>query len=291
MAKQKGYEERYVTTQDGLRLYYRDYNPTASNKTPLLCLHGLTRNSSDFHDLACHFSAERRIISPDMRGRGRSDYDPNYMNYQIPTYVNDVMHLLAAANVHQVISVGTSMGGLITMGLAAARPALLKGVVLNDIGPEINPEGIARISGYVGKTATLRSWPAAVNILKTLNEPFFPDYDAADWMKFARNTFVEKEDGSIVANYDMKIGTAIKESDTAAVPADLWPLFEGLGALPTLVLRGEKSDILSAETLSAMAERHPMMTAVTISLRGHAPDLGEPESLVALRTFVDQVDG
>jgi len=283
---EQNYQEVTVSAQDGLKLYYRDYNQSGNDKTPLLCLHGLTRNSKDFHDFASHFCKERRIISVDVRGRGQSEYDATYMNYQIPTYVNDVLHILASTNIHHVIAVGTSMGGLITMGMAMARPGVLKAAALNDIGPEINPAGLARIGQYAGKTGYVSNWDEAAGVIKMINQDFFPDYTQEDWMKFARNTFAEKEDGTIVPDYDANIGRAMAESKTTVAPEALWAMFQGLCAIPVLAIRGETSDILAPETLDKMHEVHPNLTKAIIPNRGHAPDLTEKTSIEFMENFL-----
>jgi pimeloyl-ACP methyl ester carboxylesterase len=280
------YLETSIATHDGLSLYVRDYNAGHNNATPVLCLHGLTRNSKDFEDLAPLFAHDRRVIVPDMRGRGKSSYDLNYLNYQIPTYANDVLALLGKLGITKVIIVGTSMGGLIAMTLAALRPACLAGVALNDIGPEIDPKGLARISSYTGQMSEVRNWQDAADQIRTLNQAAFPDYGPENWMTFARRTSKETAGGVIVADYDPRIGDAIRESSANAAPANLWPLFEMLKPVPLLTIRGEISDILSAETLEKMNGAHPGMKTAIVSGRGHAPALDEPQSLAALQDFI-----
>jgi len=289
MTQNADFQEKYYTSPDGLRLYYRDYNAANSTGTPLLCLHGLTRNSKDFHAFASALSRDRRVISPDMRGRGRSDYDPDYRNYQVATYARDVLALLDHEQLTRVIAVGTSMGGLISMAIGSVKPDVFRGIILNDVGPEVDPEGIKRISAYVGAGAVLQNWRQAVNGVKVINGPCFPDYAQADWENFARNTFREQQDGSIVADYDQAIGTAIRDSAENAVPADLWPMFRALASVPVMVLRGENSDILSPETLTRMAREHPQLTPVIVPNRGHAPDLSEDVSQREISRFIQQL--
>lgn len=284
------YAEKYFTSQDGLKLYFRDYNETQNDCTPLLCLHGLTRNSADFHKPALELSKDRRVIVPDMRGRGKSAYDPNYENYKVPTYVGDTLSLLSDQNLDQVIAIGTSMGGLMAMGLAIAQPSLLKGIVLNDIGPEIDVTGINRIATYVGEPSEIKSWEQAALVVQGMNGHAFPDYQQEDWLYFAKCCFSQKDSNVITADYDDNIGLAIKESAESAVPIDLWMLFEAMKEIPTLTIRGETSDILSAETLIKMMEVHNCMDQLILTKRGHAPDLMEPESLQALHNFISKAE-
>jgi len=282
--------EKYYHSADGLKLYYREYTGGDSGKMPLLCLHGLTRNSKDFDRFARHFMTERSVFSLDIRGRGQSQYDPDYKNYQIPTYVQDVLGFLDDRGLDRVITVGTSMGGLISMGLGVARPEAFGAIILNDIGPDIDPKGIERISGFVGTGIVLADWPQAIAGMKSLTGNLFPDYSAEDWEVFTRNTFRTGPDGTVVADYDQAIGTAIRESGENAVPVDLWPLFAALGKIPVMVLRGENSDILSAETVQKMTEIHPQLTSVTVPNRGHTPDLTEDISLRQIHDFIDRAE-
>lgn len=289
MTQNKSFQEKYYTSQDGLKLYYRDFKSEKSDKTPLLCLHGLTRNSKDFDKFARHFSTNRRVISLDIRGRGKSEYDPDYRNYQIPVYAQDILTFLELEELDQVIAVGTSMGGLISMTIGAIKPDVFKAIILNDIGPEINPEGIKRISGYVGNGIILQDWQQAIGGVKIMCGNLFPDYNAEDWERFTRNTFVKQKDGSIIADYDQAIGTAMRENAENTVPVDLWPLFSGLGQIPIMTLRGENSDILSSRTLEKMSREHPKFTKVTIPNRAHTPDLCEDISLREIDMFINQL--
>lgn len=289
MLQDQFFQEKYYSSQDGLKLYYRDYNQGNSDKTPLLCLHGLTRNSKDYDRFARHYSAGQRVISLDIRGRGKSEHDPDYTNYHIPTYAQDVLTFLAHEKLDQVIAVGTSMGGLISMTIGAIKPDVFKAIILNDIGPEIDPKGIKRISAFVGNAIVLKNWQQAIKGVKVINGAMFPDYDTTDWETFARNTFREHEDGTITADYDQAIGTAIRESADNAVPVDLWPMFKSLAQIPIMTLRGEDSDILSRETLDRMAREHPKFTAITVPNRAHTPDLFEDISLREIDKFIGKL--
>lgn len=289
MIQTQSFQEKYYSSHDGLKLYYRDYNHRDCDKTPLLCLHGLTRNSKDFNKFARHFAWQRRVICLDIRGRGKSEYDPDYQNYQIPVYVRDVLTFLEHAGLDQVIAVGTSMGGLISMILGSTVPDIFKAIILNDIGPEVDPKGLERISGYVGKGIILQGWQQAIDSMKAMFNNIFPDYTPEDWELFTRNTFREQEDGTIITNYDQAIGTAMRETAENAVPVDLWPIFKGLSHIPVMTLRGENSDILSKQTLEKMADEHPDFTHVTITDRAHTPDLNEDISLREIGNFINQL--
>ncbi|MGF1605203.1 MAG: alpha/beta fold hydrolase [Rhodothalassiaceae bacterium] len=277
------FDQRYYHSQDGLRLAFRDYSADKDG-LPLLCLHGLTRNSADFEEFAEIFMAERRVLALDVRGRGLSEYDPKIERYQIPTYVNDVVTLLDELSLDRVVPVGTSMGGLISFMLATLAPDRIAGAIINDIGMEISPAGLKRIQGYVGKTAPIHSWDRAVATLKLINERFFPDFTEADWQRWARRLIVEEADGSLHFAYDPNIAEAMAQS--GAAPADLWPLMDAMKPIPMLLIRGVLSDILSAETVARMTEIKPDLIAVEVPNRGHAPVLNEPVAVEAIGAFL-----
>jgi len=270
------YRDLFVSSSDGLRLYARDYGPHAGDALPVVCLSGLTRSSEDFHDLAQALSHDaarpRRVLALDYRGRGRSDWDKDWRNYDIKVELSDTLQVLAAAGIEKAIFIGTSRGGLITMALSAVRPALIAGAVLNDIGPVLEARGLARIRGYVGKLPTPRTAQEAVQILRQVSGAEFPAFTDEQWQALVRVTWRESE-GGLVLNYDPSLMRTLETSDPEAPPPDLWPLFEGLKPFPLLVIRGEHSDLLSAETVQAMQERHPRFTAITASGQGHAPAL------------------
>jgi len=286
MVATTSFQEKYYTSNNGLKLYYRDYNAAEKNRTPLLCLHGLTRNSKDFDLLARHLSRDHRVICLDVRGRGQSDYDPNYMNYQIPVYAQDVLTLIAHEALDQVILVGTSMGGLISLTLGAAKPEKIKAIILNDIGPKIDPVGLERIASYVGNAIILPTWEQAIAGVKILCANLFPDYNHDSWELFTRNTFRAQEDGTIVADYDQAIALAMKAAAENIMNIDMWQTFSEITQIPLLTLRGENSDILSHETLEKMAKSHLNFTKVTIENRAHTPDLNEDVSRQEIDRFL-----
>jgi pimeloyl-ACP methyl ester carboxylesterase len=279
------YSEHRFRAQDGLELYYRDYGDRLATATPVLCLAGLTRNAADFHDLALHLCPTRRVIAFDLRGRGRSAYDPNPDNYTPGTYLSDIGHLLTVTSCHRVIVIGTSLGGIIAMALGAVRAPALAGVVINDIGPEIDPIGIARISGYAGKSAGAMTLDQAADYMKGLFGQAFPDFDMADWREEAQRGLKQRDDGLLVQDYDPAI--ARNATDQSDNPDSFWPYFNSLAHIPVLALRGEVSDILNPETFAAMAKAKPDLVQVTAPNRGHAPNLSEPACVAAIDTFLE----
>lgn len=286
MSAGTSFVERRFHAQDDLDLYYRDYNPESRERAAVLCLTGLTRNSKDFHRLASRLGAGRRVLCPDYRGRGRSAYDPNWRSYAPPAYVADVMALLAAANVHRVVIIGTSLGGLVAMGLGAALPTALAGVVLNDVGPEIAEEGRIRIAGYVGRDVRFPDYATAGQALKAQFSRAYPDLSDERWTDYARNTFTEDSAaGNLRLDYDLKLGDALREQAAQPLP-DLWPLYRGLANIPTLVVRGALSDVLSQATFDRMAQEKPDLVRVSVPNRGHVPLLDETESQAALDDFL-----
>tara|TARA_R110000868_G_scaffold29889_6_gene111005 strand:- start:19703 stop:20554 length:852 start_codon:yes stop_codon:yes gene_type:complete len=278
------FRERRITTYDNLSLYVRDYGSALDTRPPLFCLGGLTRNSKDFESFAEKFSADgRRIVCPDYRGRGRSDYDPNWRNYHPGTYIRDIQDLLAALNLHSVVVVGTSLGGILGMGMAAAMPTMLSALVMNDVGPEVETGGLNFIIDYIKEDRPHDDWDAAVRTIKTML-PNLAFQDEGIWLKMAQNTFREKEDGRLYFDWDVDIAKPMLES-SYAIP-DMWPLFRALKTVPTLVLRGAESDILAAGCFARMQEVKPDLVAVEIPRAGHVPTLAEPESRAALDDFL-----
>jgi len=256
----------------------------------VVCLPGLTRNAKDFHSLAGHLSPTRRVIAMDMRGRGKSAYDPDWRNYTVPQEVSDILAGLAAARVHQAVFIGTSRGGIQNFALTAARPTVLKGAALVDIGPEIDPRGIHRISSYMGsEKAHFTAWDQAVAALKRIDEDQVRNLDDAGWLAYAKRIFSEVN-GTISSDYDPNLMKSLngETGDVAAI--DLWTFFRALSRTPLLTLRGANSDLLSEKTFTAMQAATPRMLAVTVADRGHVPFLDEPESLAAIDELLRHVD-
>ena len=282
-----GFSERFYTSQDGLSLYFRDYGKEHRVKTPVLCLAGLSRNSNDFSRLAEQLSSDRRVICPDYRGRGKSDYDPNWRNYTSFTYMNDIRHLLSSLNLCRVFVIGTSLGGLMAMGMGAAMPTTLAGALINDVGPVIEKQGLDKILKYMQDGASgFDDWETAAAYLRE-RFPELPAETDEDWRWITCGTFEEGADGRIKHNWDYNlIRSLLKET---AEP-ELWSLFQTLKRTPLVVTRGGLSDILSASTLNAMVAVIPDLTAVTVDGVGHMPNLLEPECKEALDNALARAD-
>lgn len=277
---------RYYESHDGLALFYRDYAPEKAG-APVLCLPGLTRNSRDFDELARHLSATRRVLAPDLRGRGYSDRDPDWKNYKPAIYLRDVRTLLDSLSVDRAIVIGTSLGGLIAMLMAIEDAARLAGVVLNDIGPEVAPEGLERIKTYTGRLPPVADWDEAVLQTREIYGACWPGLGDEEWRRMARCAYREGPDGVPLLDIDPAIGTAIREAAPQA--GDPWLAFDALRDTPALLIRGEFSDILAEETLHRMRERKPDLATVTVRNRGHVPLLNEPECLAAIDDFLGKL--
>ena len=269
-----------------LTLYARDYGVPFDGAPVVLCLHGLTRNSADFEWIAGHLSDRYRVLAADQRGRGRSQWDPVAARYNPGVYVQDMLGLLDHLGIARAAIIGTSMGGLMAMVMAVVACDRMSAVVINDVGPDIEAAGLARIASYTGKTQPPATWADAAEIAQFINAVAFPDYGPDDWMAFARRLFLEK-DGVPEPAYDPAIAGGLKpQSDAPVAPPDLWPMWDALNGLPILAIRGALSDLLSPATLDKMAARHAGMVSVTVPNRGHAPMLDEPEAVSAIDTFL-----
>ena len=272
-------------SEDGLTLHYRDY-PGAEGRPPLLCLHALTRNARDFEAFAARFAGEWRLIVPDMRGRGQSEYARDSASYALPTYVADVVRLLEALETGPVAAIGTSMGGLIAISLGRSWP--LAGVALNDIGPELEPEGLARIREHVGQGRSFETWMHAARALREMQAGVHPDYELTDWLAMAKRVMCIGGSGRIAFDYDMKIAEPFAAPD-AEMAADLWDAFRALAGKPLLILRGELSDLLAPATVERMLAEAPGAEAVTVPRVGHPPTLAEPEAQAAMARWLERI--
>ena len=281
------WQHRTWTSADGLTLHARDYAAAEGRALlPVICLHGLTRNARDFEALAPWIAQRgRRVLALDVRGRGLSDRDPNG-SYWLPTYAEDVRRLAEALGIARAIFVGTSMGGLITMELAALAPELIAGAIINDVGPVLAADGLARIASYVGGAPIFDRWDEAVAYLERQNAAALPHYAADDWQAMARRMFRE-EGGHIAADYDPAIAAAF---GTGPMLADPWDRWNGLAeGRAVLLLRGGLSDLLAADDASRMVTGHDNARLREIPNVGHAPMLDEPEALAAIGQFLEGV--
>ena len=278
------FNERRVTTFDNLSLYIRDYGDSLDLRPPILCLGGLTRNSKDFESFAERYSGDgRRVICPDYRGRGKSQYDSNWLNYNPQIYIRDIKDLLSALNLHRVVVIGTSLGGILGMGMGTAMPTALAAVVMNDIGPVIEDEGLDFIIDYIKEDRPHKDWDSAVITIKKML-PNLRFQDEQIWLKMAKNTFRYSNDGNLCFDWDVNIVKPLLKSNYK-IP-DMWPLFKALADVPTMVLRGAESDILSPTCFAEMQKLKPDLCAVEIPRAGHVPTLAEPESIGALDNFL-----
>ncbi len=292
-------ESRFFAAPDGLTIHLRDYRPqvaTARNAdaTPVVCLPGLTRTTGDFDDLARALSGgasrrPRRVVAIDYRGRGLSAWDPDPSHYDIYVENADIVAVLAAAGIGRAIFVGTSRGGLHLFVLAAVRPTLVRGAVLNDIGPVIEATGLARIRAYVGNMPVPATWDEAVAIIKRLSGGSFTNLGEADWHKFARLTYAERN-GRLATLYDPALSRSLAGFDLEAPLPVLWRQFDGLRHVPILAIRGANSDLLSSATLAEMGRRHPDCETYVVDGQGHAPLLWDAASLAKIQAFVERAD-
>lgn len=282
------WQDQHWTSADGLKLHYRDYAGPAG-VPPILCIPGLTRNARDFEPVADAFAGQYRLICVDLRGRGDSGYSRDSASYTAENYVADIIALLDELALERVAAIGTSLGGILTMMLAAQQPQRLAGAVLNDIGPHIEQAGLDRIAEYVGQGRSFPTWMHAARNLAEQAGDAYPDYELSDWLRHAKRLMYVGPHGRISYDYDMKIADLF---DAEPQPAgDLWPAFRALAGRPVLALRGELSDILSAETLNRMQQDLPEMEAVTVPRTGHVPTLAEPQAQAAIARLLAQVAG
>ena len=274
--------ERVVSAADGVELFVRSYG-TASDALPVVCVPGLTRNSRDFEFVAQALATDRLVLALDLRGRGRSGYDASGASYWVDVYASDVLAVLDAFGLSRVSLFGESLGGIVSMRVAAIAPERVAGVVLSDIGPDLDPAGVARIFSYAGKLPPVVTWDDAVAQCRMMSELAAPGLTDEQWLGVARQRFREEADGTVVVDYDPGIATASVPMQSAA---DRWADFGSLRDVPTLVVRGETSDVLARATVDEMRARKPDLQSVEITGRGHCPIPHEPECVAAITWFV-----
>jgi pimeloyl-ACP methyl ester carboxylesterase len=304
------YSEHRYESYDGLSLYYRSYG---EGEDVAVCLPGLTRNSKDFDDLARHLARPEaptgqrpwRVLCPDLRGRGQSEHDPKPANYHPGTYVKDVWTLLDGLGIRRVALIGTSLGGLMSMLMADQQPGRLRGVVLNDVGPEIPPAAVARILQYVGRTPPAADWESAAAEAQRNYGLAFPGVPDDFWPRYVRRSWAENTEGRPAPDMDPAIGDALRKAHGAVkvlrwlrrygllkrvggVPIDTWDAFAAL-TMPCLLLQGELSDVLTGDIVARMQERKPDLEVVRVPDRGHAPLLDEPIARAAIDDFLTRL--
>ncbi len=267
------YENRYWWSKDGLRLHARDYGGDAG-KPPILCMPGLTRNARDFDAVAARLAGRWRVIAIDFRGRGESAYAKDPMSYVPLTYVQDVEAMLAELGIERFVAFGTSLGGIVTMLLAGLEPGRVAGALLNDIGPEIDAAGLARIRSYVGRAGVFPTWMHAARCVSETQGDVYPDWEIEDWLAMAKRLYRLNSSGRIVLDYDLKIAEPFRVLGGEAGP-DMWSALAALRDVPTLVVRGGRSDLLSATVADRMIAALDRAELVTVPGVGHAPTLSE----------------
>ena len=282
------YENSYWSSEDGLRLHYRDYAGRA-DRPPILCLPGLTRNARDYAALAERLAGEWRIIAVEFRGRGESAYAKDPMTYVPATYVRDVEALITELGLDRYVAFGTSLGGIVTMLMAGTSRARIVGALLNDVGPELDPAGLGRIRGYVGRASSWPTWMHAARAVAENNADVYPHWTVTDWLAMAKRIYRLNSAGRIVLDYDMKIAEPFRVPGNEAGP-DMWQAFAALKTVPTLIVRGARSDVLAPAPAARMAAELDHAELVTVPDVGHTPTLDEPEAVAAIDRLLVRVE-
>jgi pimeloyl-ACP methyl ester carboxylesterase len=288
----RGFASVFVAARDGLRLHVRSYGSRVASALPVVCLPGLARTAADFHPLAAAMAADpvkpRRVLALDYRGHGQSEYDRNPDNYALPVALADLSTVLIALETAPAIFLGTSYGGFLLMMLAAWRPTAIAGVILNDIGPVIEPQGWVRIKGYVGKLPVPRNFEEGAEILRWWFDAQFPKLTRQEWIAFAQRTW-RQHGGRLLLDYDPKLTRTLQGADLQHLPT-LWSQFDALARVPLMVIRGARSDMLASTTLQAMLSRRDEIEVVVVPDQGHPPFLDEPNLIRRMTAFVASCD-
>lgn len=282
------WSDGFWLSRDGMRLHYRDY-PGRVGKPPILCIPGLTRNARDFETVAERLSPDWRLLCVDLRGRGESGYAKDVLSYRPPTYAEDLEALIGGLGIGRFVAFGTSLGGLLTMMLAAAEPDRLAGALLNDVGPVLEEAGMTRIRSYVGRSQSWPTWLHAARWFAETQSEIYPRWRLDDWLLHAKRLCKLTQSGRIVFDYDMRIADLFRTPE-GTTGFDPWSAFRALAGIPSLVVRGALSDLLSAESVEAMQSALPLMESVTIANVGHAPTLTEPEAVAAMDRLLARID-
>ena len=283
------WSDGYWVSNDGLRLHYRDYAGDAS-RPPIICIPGLTRNARDFEGVAARLAGDWRVICVELRGRGESAQAKDPMTYMPLTYVQDMEALVAELKFDRFVLFGTSLGGLITMLMATNGRDRIAGALLNDIGPVLEARGLERIRSYVGRSQNWPTWLHAARAIAEAQGDRYPDWEIDDWLVYAKRLCRLNSNGRIVMDYDMRIAEPFKMPQGEA-GFDLWPAFRSLDGIPSLIVHGEVSDVLSAESVAKMTDAIPSMESVTVPRVGHAPTLEEPAAEKAIDKLLKRVAG
>jgi pimeloyl-ACP methyl ester carboxylesterase len=288
----QAFANAFVTAQDGAMLHVRCYGSRHASAHSVVCLPGLARTAADFHPLATALAADpaspRLVLALDYRGHGQSQYDRNHNHYTIRVVLADLSAVLAALEITSAIFVGTSFGGVLAMMLAALPPIAVTGVILNDIGPVLEPAGLMRIKNYVGKLPTARNFKEGAEILRWLFAAQFTKLSPDDWMAFAQRTWHE-DHGALVPTHDPKLARALRGMSLERIPT-LWDQFDALAHIPLMVIRGANSDMLASTTLNTMLARRDQLEVIIVPDQGHAPLLAEAKVISRIAAFVASCD-
>lgn len=290
MNEAETFEDRFWESSDGLKLHCRDY-PGNNSLTPVICVPGLTRNARDFANLPALLeqrNGARRMIMADLRGRGESEYAKDSATYHPGTYVADIIKMMDELDIPQGIFFGTSLGGIVTMLIAARHPDRIKAALLNDIGPDVDQEGLDRIGSYVGQGRSFDTWAHAARDMAATSGDIFPDYELNDWIAFVKRVYRMNSSGRIKLDYDMKISEPFDSKGGSNAP--LWKALDSLEDVPSLIVRGELSDLFSNITARKMMDRLKKAEMVTVPRVGHAPTLEEPAALDAIAGLLQRSD-
>ncbi|GAA3852237.1 alpha/beta hydrolase [[Pseudomonas] carboxydohydrogena] len=289
------FHDTFATSADGLRLHARGIGPLDAAVLPVLCLPGLTRTAQDFDVIAQALAGDpqtpRRVVAVDYRGRGGSDFDPNPANYTVPMETTDVLALAGASGISRAIWLGTSRGGLISIVIAATRPELVAGIILNDIGPELDIKGLMKIKGYLAPLVTPQTWGEAAHGLQRLFGSVFPALTDNDWMAWAQRAFRQDANGKLIRTYDPALAQTFDGISPETPPTPLWELFDQMVQVPLLSIRGELSDLLSRACVAEMKRRRPDMETCDVPLQGHAPLLADAPTIERIKAFCRKCDG
>ncbi|RWM13963.1 alpha/beta hydrolase [Mesorhizobium sp.] len=293
MASSDGFSDFSYAAPDGLKLHARIYGEANSDGWPVVCLPGLTRNARDFHELALRLSGNaerpRKVVAFDYRGRGQSDYDPDIGHYNVGVEAGDVLAGLSALGIEEATFIGTSRGGLIIHVLGALQPAALRAIVLNDIGPVIEAQGLALIRSYLDRSPKPKTFAEAVDAQRRVHGASFPALFDADWARMVAAIYRDTDAG-LVPDFDPALVDTLADADFTKPLPDLWPQFDALTAVPMLAVRGGNSKLLSAATVEEMKERHPGMETITVDGQGHAPFLETGDLPEEIADFLDRAE-
>jgi pimeloyl-ACP methyl ester carboxylesterase len=295
MTGENSFTDFFYQSHDGLRLHARLYGKGSEHRLPVVCLPGLTRNARDFHELALYLISEskasRQVIAFDYRGRGMSSHDDNIANYTVPVEAADVIAGLKALGIFEAAFIGTSRGGLIVYLLGAMQPGLLKAVILNDIGPAIEPAGLDRIRAYLDRAPKPKAFSEVVEALRGVHGESFPALRPVDWETMAAALYRDAGDGRFVPDFDPNLVDTLSGLDLTKPLPTLWPQFEALSHVPMMAIRGENSQLLSTATLAEMKRRHPRLRVVTVAGQGHAPFLETGALPETISSFLAEAEG